>query len=83
MPDGAALIRLTADSTPRPDKALAPSSGNLRQRNFHFIFPFSSSNAFFLNGRGLIPASFLLLCCDIDNKFYLDHLKTVNLHPKT
>ncbi|EAA6042849.1 hypothetical protein DQT76_24055 [Salmonella enterica subsp. diarizonae] len=69
--------------TCRPDKALAPPSGNLRQRNFHFIFPFSSSIASFLNGRGLIPSSFLSLCCDIDNKFYLDHLKSVNLHPKT
>ncbi|RWT88480.1 hypothetical protein DN590_24405 [Citrobacter freundii] len=68
---------------PWPDKALAPSSGNLRQRNFHFIFPFSSSIASFLNGRGTIPASSLLLCCDIDNRFYLTHLKSVNLHPKT
>ncbi|THE34727.1 hypothetical protein DJ483_24290 [Citrobacter freundii] len=82
MPDGAALIRPTADSISWPDKALASSSGNLRQRNFHFIFPFSSSITSFLNGRGPIPSSFLSLCCDIDNKFYLDHLKSVNLHPK-
>ncbi|ATX04296.1 hypothetical protein A6J81_25645 [Citrobacter braakii] len=69
--------------TCRPDKAFAPSSGMLQQRNFHFIFPAPSSFASFLNGRGLIPSSFLSLCCDIDNKFYLVHLKSVNLHSKT
>ncbi len=82
MPDGAKRLsglRLT----PIVGRISAATSGNLRQRNFHFIFPFSSSIASFLNGRGPIPALSLPLCCDIDNRFYLDHLKSVNLHSKT
>ncbi|ABV15064.1 hypothetical protein CKO_03992 [Citrobacter koseri ATCC BAA-895] len=69
--------------TRRPDKAFAPPSGNLRQRNFHFIFPVFSFLALFLNERGPISASSPSLCCEIDNKIYLNHHKNVNLHAKT